>query len=145
ADAECVLRWLVERFGVDQAHRDAVHLVGDRRLHRGHHLGDVGGLRAGPLVATAEERAGVLDAVGCWCEERIGRDMVDERNLVWFLRQTGGGQSLTDRTRSNSGAKRGGRGAAQPELRRDAERLAPAQLVAGALGWWHAFKDSLLH
>ena len=145
ADTERIVSWLIERLGVDQAHRDAVHLVGDRRLHSGHHLGDGGGLRAGPLVATAQERAGILDSVDCRCEERVGRHMVDERNLVILLRQTGGGQRLTDRSRSHSRAERGRRRAAQPQLRRHAERLAPAHLVTGALGRWHAFEDILLH
>src|SRR6478609_5220415 len=68
--------------------------------------------------------------------------MVDERELVRLLRQSGGGERLTGRhpchTRRNGSA-------AQPQFCGHAERLASAHLVTGALSRTQRFQDILLH
>ena len=67
--------------GVNQADADSIDARGDRGVHRGDHLPDIAGLRAGPLVFGVEDRAHVLDPVLRRDEEWVRRDVVDEDPL----------------------------------------------------------------
>ncbi len=127
AGRERVLDRPVEPLGIDEAHRDRVGLAGDRRVHRVDHLRDVGGLRAGPLIVAAEQRAGVLDAVLARHEERVGRHMVDEHEFPSRMR----------RERPALGRPRAGPAApaehAAPTPRDAAHQRAPRQAAATAV------------
>ena len=77
-----LLDGLVERGQADQRDPDPVDAGADRAVERVDHLADVAVLRAGPLVGAAEQLAGVRRAVLGRREERVGRHVVDERELV---------------------------------------------------------------
>ncbi len=79
---ERLLRRRVERGQADQRDRDPVDAGADRAVERVDHLADVAGLRAGPLIRAAEQLARVGGAVLRRREERVGRHVVDERELV---------------------------------------------------------------
>ena len=84
--AQGAVRRAVERRQRYEANRDAVCLGRDRRVHRVHHLADVGRLGSRPLVAGAKERARVLCSVDGRDEERVRRDVVDEVELPLRVR-----------------------------------------------------------
>ena len=96
--AERVVRRAVEGLEVDERDQDARRLGRDRRVERVDHLADVRRLRAGPLVAAAEQRARVLRAVDRRHEERVRRHVVDEHELPLRMRldEVVGGQRLRD-------------------------------------------------
>ena len=76
----------VERVQVDQRDRDPVGAARDGGVDRVDHLVDVAAFRARPLVAAAEQFAGVRGAVLGGHEERVGRDVVDEHEFVVRVR-----------------------------------------------------------
>ena len=76
----------VEGLGVDERDRDAVGAAGDGGVEGVDHLVDVRVLRARPLVAAAQQLAGVLGAVARRHEERVRRHVVDEDELELLRR-----------------------------------------------------------
>ena len=71
----------VERLEVHQRDADAVDAGGDRAVEGVDHLADVARLRAGPLIRAPQQLAGVGGAVLRGREERVRRDVVDQREL----------------------------------------------------------------
>ena len=86
AGLQCVFDRHVERRFADQRHRDPMRAGRDGRVYRVDHLTDVFAFGARPLVAAAQQFAGVLDPVLGRDEERVRGHVVDDDEFVFRMR-----------------------------------------------------------